>query len=209
VLERVVDAWGDDLVDCVVRWIRGEREPALSGMRAGQSIRSALEPTAAVRAQLADDLAYLRQTPALPVQEPGQVVRNLASLLGDRLNVASLCDALGLPQPEVMKLLRGKLPLSPDQINAVAAATGIPAEEVACTVAPLPVDLVRAVEHPRWRTTWVRRARRLQVSEAQVRLSGAYGAFALAARQTGGAAADWDARLRRFLRDEGVLEGQA
>lgn len=209
VLERVVDAWGDDIVECAAGWTRGLPGSALAGVREGQPIRSALEPAAAVRAELADDLEYLRHAPGLPVQEPRRTTGSLASLLGDRLDLASLCAALQLPQPEVMKLLRGKSLLSPDQINAVASATELSAEEIASTIRPLPVDLVLAVEHPRWRSTWVRRARRLGVSETEARLSGGYGAFALAARQTGGAAADWDARLRQFLRDEDSAEDKA
>jgi hypothetical protein len=207
VLERVVDAWDDDIVGCTAARTQGQPAPAAAGVRAGQSVRSALEPDAEVQAGLTDDLEYLQQAPALPVQESGQPGGNLASLLGDRLDLKALCSALKMPQPEVMKLLRGKIPLPPDQIDAVASATGLPAGQIARTIRPLPADLVYAVEHPRWRSVWVRRARRLGVSEAQARLSGGYGTFALAARETGGGVADWDARLRQFLGDEAVAKG--
>ncbi|MFG2794009.1 hypothetical protein [Streptomyces sp. NPDC048419] len=199
VLERVVDAWDDDIVGCTAARAQNRPGPAVAGIREGQSIRSALEPAAEMRAGLADDLAYLRRAPGLPVGERGRPAGTLASLLGDRLDLRALCAALQLPQPEVMKLLRGKTPLPPDQIDTIASATGLPAEQIAGTVRPLPADLVHAVEHPRWRSVWVRRARRLGVSETQARLSGGYGTFALAARQTGGGSADWDARLRQFL----------
>ncbi|MEK2477260.1 hypothetical protein [Streptomyces noursei] len=209
VLERVVDVWGDDIVDCAVEWARARPGPTVAGVRAGQPIRSVLEPAAEVRAGLADDLEFLRDAPSLPIQEPGQATRSLASLLGDRLDLASLCSALRLPQADVMKLLRGKAVLSPGQISTVASATGLSADEIARTVRALPADLVLAVEHPRWRSAWVRRARRLQIGEAEARLSGGYGAFALAARQTGGGAADWDARLRQFLHGENGAGDQA
>jgi plasmid maintenance system antidote protein VapI len=133
--------------------------------------------------------------------------RDLATLLGDTLDLASLCSLLNLRQPEVMKLLRGKTPLTPDQIEVVARVTGVSAEEIASTVRPLPLELVVSMEHPRWRSTWMRRARRLHVSEAQARLTGSYGTFALAARETGGGEPNWDNRLRQFLRDEETNAG--
>jgi hypothetical protein len=58
------------------------------------------------------------------------------------------------------------------------------------------------MEHPRWRHTWQERARTHGVSEAQARRDGSYGAYSLAARQTGGGEPDWDERLRQFLRDD-------
>ncbi|MFD3890534.1 hypothetical protein [Streptomyces microflavus] len=209
VLERVVDAWDEDIVRCATVRAQGRPAPAATGVREGRLIRSALEPDAEARASLAGDLEYLRHAPGLPVQDIGRPSGNLASLLGDRLDLKALCSALEMPQPEVMKLLRGKVPLPADRIDAIASATGLSVEQIARTVRPLPADLVHAIEHPRWRSVWVRRARRLEVSEAQARLSGSYGAFALAARQTGGGAADWDARLRQFLGSEDSMKGGA
>ncbi|WP_093481309.1 MULTISPECIES: hypothetical protein [unclassified Streptomyces] len=209
VLERVVDVWDDDIVGCTAAQAQGRPALAAAGVRGGQPIRSALEPDAEVRAGLTDDLEYLRHAPGLPVEESGRPAGTLASLLGARPDLRTLCSALEMPQPEVMKLLRGKIPLPPDRIDAIASATGLPAAQIARTVRPLPADLVYAAEHPRWRSVWVRRARQLEVSEAQARLSGGYGAFALAARQTGGGVADWDARLRQFLGGEGSVKGGA
>jgi hypothetical protein len=206
VLERVVDAWGEDLMEFTAARLRGRSGPVPAGVREGLPIRSALEPAAEVRAGLVDDLEYLKHAPGLPAEEVGQPAGTLASLLGDQLDLGALCTALRLPQPQVMKLLRGKTPLSADQIDPFASATGLPAEEIARTVRPLPADLVVVAEHPRWRPVWARRAQRLGISETQARLSGGYGAFALAARQTGGGPADWEARLRQFLRDEDGAE---
>ncbi|MEU5144786.1 hypothetical protein [Streptomyces sp. NPDC021139] len=209
VLERVVDAWDKDIVGCAAARAQGRPAPAAAGVRQGQMIRSALEPDAERRAGLADDLEHLQHAPGLPVQENGRPPGTLASLLGDRLDLRTLCSALEMPQPEVMKLLRGKAPLPPDRIDAIASATGLSAEQIARTVRPLPADLVQAIEHPRWRSVWVRRARQLEISEAQARLWGSYGAFALAARETGGGAADWDERLRQFLGGEDTTKGGA
>ncbi|MFD8814006.1 hypothetical protein ACFV23_21540 [Streptomyces sp. NPDC059627] len=208
VLECVVDAWGEDLVEFTVARVQGRSELIPAGVREGLPIRSALEPAAEMRAGLADDQECLQNAPGLPVEEVGQPAGTLASLLGDRLDLKALCAALQLPQARVMNLLRGKMPLSAGQIDTVAWATGLPAEEIARTVRPLPADLVLLAEHPRWRPVWVRRAQRLGISEMQARLSGSYGAFALAARQTGAGDADWEARLKQFLRDEDGTEGR-
>ncbi|MFD2799547.1 hypothetical protein ACFS2C_09090 [Prauserella oleivorans] len=125
------------------------------------------------------------------------------------MDLALLCSSLGMRQQEVMKLLRGKVPLTPEQVNTIARVTGLAAEEIAQTVRPLPFGLVVTAEHPRWRRVWHERARRQHISEAEARLSGSYGTFALAARETGGKERNWDERLRRFLSDEELGPGGA
>jgi hypothetical protein len=209
VLERVIDTWSDD----VARWIstttEGLPESAPAGARRGHGGESELDPVASFRAELADDVESLRQAPGLPAEALGRTTPDLASLLGDQLDLASLCTSLGMRQPDMMKLLRGKVPLTLEQINTVARVTGLATEQIAQTVRPLPFDLVIAAEHPRWRHTWHERARRQHTSEAEARLSGSYGAFALAARETGGTGRDWDERLRRFLSDEELGPGGA
>ncbi|MFD2415411.1 hypothetical protein [Amycolatopsis pigmentata] len=208
VLERTIDTWSGD----IARWIsttEGRSEPAPAGTRHGHGGGSELDPVASFRAELADDLESLQQAPGLPAETPGMTTQDLASLLGDRLDLALLCNSLGMRQPEVMKLLRGKVPLTLEQVKTVARVTGLAAEKIAQTVRPLPFGLVVAAEHPRWRHVWHERARRQHVSEAEARLSGSYGAFALAARETGGRGRDWDERLRRFLSDEELDPGDA
>ncbi|HUY44181.1 MAG TPA: hypothetical protein VMV92_00425 [Streptosporangiaceae bacterium] len=209
VLERPVDACSDE----VIQWTRSASEgrpgDVPAGARQGHLISSELDPAALARAEIADDLEALRQAPGLPAAAPGQQPRGLASLLGTQLDLASLCTALDLPQPEVMKILRGKAPLTAGQIEMIARVTGLTAERVAASVRPLPLGLVVRMEHPRWRHTWQERARTYRVSESEARLAGSYGAYSLAARQTGGGEPDWDERLRRFLRDEDMGPGGA
>jgi len=209
VLERPVDLCGDE----VVQWTRSASEgrsgDVPAGARRGHVISSELDPAALVRAELADDLEALRQAPGLPAAAPGEQSRGLASLLGRELDLASLCSALHLAQPEVMKILRGKVPLTAGQIETIAQLTGLTAERVAASVRPLPLGLVVRMEHPRWRPTWQERARTYRVSEARARLAGSYGTYSLAARQTGGGEPDWDERLRQFLRDEDTGPGGA
>jgi hypothetical protein len=72
-------------------------------------------------------------------------------VLGPQLDLPLLCSSLGLRQPEVMKLLRGKTPLTLEQIHTITRVIGLPTEKVAETVRPLPFGLVVAAEHPRWR----------------------------------------------------------
>ncbi len=200
VLDRPVDEWSEGLIDWTTRTAQGQPSAVPPGTRQGRAIQSELDPAAQLRAELADDLELLSQAPGLPVDTQDVTPRSLASLLGAKLDLASLCSSLSLPQPDVMNLLRGKIPLTPDQIKVIAGVTGLSSEEIASTVRRLPLELVVHVEHPRWRPTWARRAQRLHISEAQARLTGSYEVLALPARETGGGKPDWDKRLRQFLR---------
>lgn len=209
VLDRPMDEWSEDLV----RWAThtAQRRPSATpaGTRQGHAIQSELDPAALLQAELVDDLELLSQAPSLPVDTPDATPRDLASFLGTNLDLGSLCSSLGLGQPQVMRLLRGKTPLAPDQIEIVARATGLSSREISATVRRLPLGLVVKMEHPRWRHTWAQRAQRFHVSEAQARLTCSYDVFALAARETGGGEPDWDQRLRQFLHEEETDAGGA
>ncbi|MFD7444027.1 hypothetical protein [Streptomyces sp. NPDC059909] len=208
VLDRVVDAWGDEIVEWTVQAVLGQPGPVPERTRGGQAVLSTFDPSAEVRAELADNLRFLRGAPRLPVQESGTRTRDLAALLKGRLDLAALMRTLGLPQAEVMNLVRGKVPLQPGQVAAIAEVTGLPAQTIAGAVQPLPVELAVEAEHPRLRAVWVRRAKELRMSEAEARVSGSYDAFTLAARETGGTT-DWGARLRQcILGRESTAEGR-
>lgn len=209
VLDRPVDEWSEDVVRWATHTEQGQPSAIPLGARQGGAIQSELDPAATFRAELADELELLSQAPGLPVATRSAAHRDLASLLGGKLDLASLCSLLDLPQAEVMKLLRGKIPLTPDQIAVVAQATGLSPEEIAGTVRQLPLGLVVEMEHPRWRPTWGRRAQRLHISEDHARLTDGYEVFALAARETGGAEPDWGQRLRQFLHEEETAAGDA
>jgi len=209
VLDRPVDQWSEDLVRWTTHTAQGRPGSIPPGTRQGRAIQSELDPAALLQAELADDLESLRQAPGLPVAPPDSTPCDLVSLLGTNLDLASLCSSLDLRQPEVMKLLRGKTPLTPDQIEVVAQVTGLSSERIANTVRRLPLELVINVEHPRWRPIWVQRAHRLHVNEDQARLTGSYRVFALAARETGGSKPNWEQRLRQFLHEEETGAGGA
>jgi hypothetical protein len=209
VLDCALDKWNEDLVHWTTNTAQGRPGPIPAGTRLGRALQSELDPAALFRAELADDVELLTKAPGLPVGAPGAKHRNLASLLGTQLDLASLRSSLGLRQPEVMKLLRGQTPLALEQIELIAEVTGLSSQEIAGTVRPLPLGLVIKAEHPRWRPTWARRAQRLHVSEDQARLTGSYGVLALAARETGGGEPDWDQRLRQFLHEDETDAGGA
>jgi hypothetical protein len=208
VLDQVLDAWDSDLVGCTRAVAQGRPGDPAAGMRAGSAPGSLFEDSVALRAELEDDLAELQAAPGLASAagvSPAQ--GSLAVLLGGRPDIAELTKALGKPQSQVMAILRGKRLLEPEDIASLARATGLSQEEIADTVQPLPEDLVEAVEHPRWRPVMTHLAKHGAGGEAQARLRAGYGAFALAARETGGSSPDWDARLKQFL--AGQVQGEA
>ncbi|MGW1866134.1 hypothetical protein ACWCPS_11305 [Streptomyces mauvecolor] len=209
VLDRVVDLWEPDLVAWAAETADGGAPSVPAGARQGTVPASVFDPSEEVRAELEDDLDALRAAPGLPEAKGTEKVVSLGALLNGLPDLPVLGAALGVPQPEVMRILRGSVPLKPGQVEAVASATGLSVDAVAKTVRPLPAALVAAAEHPRWRETWIRRAKRLGVSEEEARLSGGYGTLALAARETGGAEPDWEGRLRQFLRGEDLAGSDA
>jgi DNA-binding transcriptional regulator YdaS (Cro superfamily) len=110
-----------------------------------------------------------------------------------------VAEALGLEPPEVIDLLKGTRPVNPEHVPAIARITGLTEQAVLSAASPIPGSLVRELDRPRWR-----KALRAQTprdgSAISARLTVAYGALALAARQTGPAAADpWPQRIRHYL----------
>ncbi|CAJ60041.1 hypothetical protein FRAAL1382 [Frankia alni ACN14a] len=209
VLDQLVDVWSDSLVRCIAAASVQKPAPLPAVVRRGRKITSPMDPSAMLRAELTDDLELLRQAPGLPVAVPGIEPRTLAAILGSGLDLGAFCASLNVSQAEAMRLLRGKVPMTMEQIDLVAKVTGVTSGEIASSVRPLPAGLVIRMEHPRWRSTWTRRARRLGIAEERARLDGSYGAFSLAARETGGGEPDWDSRLRQFLNSSAAGEEDA
>ncbi|MGW3960084.1 hypothetical protein ACWED2_09685 [Amycolatopsis sp. NPDC005003] len=209
VLDRVLDVWSSEVVGWCTDLAQRRSTLAPPGTWLGRGGESELDPVASLRAELADEMDSLRRAPGLPEEAAGTPTPSLRSLLGGGVDLPSLGSSLGMRQSEVMRLLRGKIPLRPDQIATIARVTGVESAEISRTVRPLPAELVAVAEHPRWRHVWHERARRERISETEARLSGAYGAFALAARETGGSAPNWDERLRRYLSGEQTGRGGA
>jgi hypothetical protein len=208
---RVFDELIDELADEISDWLFTSgpaKPPAPAGVRLGRGPANPFDTSIEIRAMIADDLSALRSTPALPVAPDGdnKSVQSLASILGKKVDLQALVSALsplGLDQPEVMRLLRGKRPVSPEIASAVASVTGIAEAQAAGAVQPLPALFVEEVDHPRWRQVWRERAERTGSREEDARLAASYEMFARAARQTGTQEPDWRARLAQFR----VLEG--
>lgn len=200
---RVLDEIIDQLTDKMSTWACDPDSNLPDGVRRGRAPSHPFDTSIEVRAMIGDDLTALRSSPALPVAPDGdgQPVLTLASILGKNVDLEALVSALsplGLDQPAVMSLLRGKRPVSPEIASAIASVTGIEAARVAGAVKPLPARFVEEVDHPRWRHVWRERAQRTGSREEDARLAVSYEMFARAARQTGGQEPDWHARLAQF-----------
>ncbi|MCA2261329.1 hypothetical protein JF737_23450 [Mycobacterium avium] len=201
---RVLDEIIDQLSDETFEWLcKPDLVKLPRGVRRGLAPSNPFETSIEIKATIDDGLTALRSSPALPVaaDEESRPVPSLASILGKKVDLEALVSALsplGLDQPAVMSLLRGKRPVSPEIASAVAKATGMEAAQVAGAVQPLPARFVEEVDHPRWRQVWRERAERTGSREADARLAGSYEMFARAARQTGAQEPDWRARLAQF-----------
>jgi hypothetical protein len=198
VLEDILDQVPGGIVEYCRTLTMGEEPlaalPAQS--RRGHPIRSAFAPSAEVRSDVEDEWSTLVESAGLPVANaaiPGELARPKLPL-----RLAQVMQALGLPQPAAMQLLRGKYPLTPEQAQQLAEVAGLSESDVLDTVHPLPAGVVSAVEHPRARMRLLQLASRTGRSEEQTRRGAAYAVYALAARETGGAGA-WRQRLDRWL----------
>lgn len=211
VLDQPLDVLSPDVIAYIRSVAAGRTGQAPTGCRAGNRIVSVFQPAAEVRAELQDDLGALAAATWLPQKDaevstqPGKT-GDLRDLLGDRPDLQALMDALHARLPEVLDIIRGRRPPTPAQADALAEVTGRPAEVLLASAGPLPDELVAEVDHPRWRPVVRRRARRTGQDEARARLELAYGTYALAARQTGPAAApSWRDRVTHVAAADGDL----
>jgi len=202
VFDLVIGAVAPAIVTAAEEVAVGEgRENLPEGVRAGTPVESVFDPAEEVRAELSDALEFFRDATWAPhVLSSGKPLRELLMGRSDvRDLMRELAEALSLKLPEVIDLLKGTRPVNPRHVPAIARITGLTEQEVLSAASPIPGDLVRELDRPRWRKALT--AQRLQGgSEMSVRLTVAYGTLALAARQTGSAAADpWPQRVRHYL----------
>ena len=202
VFDLLVGELAPTVVDAVEHVAAGGGAEMLpEGVSVGTPVMSPFDPAAEVRAELSDALECLRGAAWAP-QALGSG-KSLRELLRGRSDVQVLMEeltkALGLGLPDVLSILMGKRPVTPEQAPAVARITGLTEEEVLTAVSPLPAALVSELDRPRWRKA-LRAQRKPGESETAARLSVAYGTLALAARQTGPASApSWPQRIRQYL----------
>jgi hypothetical protein len=181
--------------------VGGRQEILPEGVSAGTPVESVFDPAAGVRAELSDILERFRDATWAPqALSSGKPLREL---LRGRTDVPALmkglAQALGLKPPEIIDLLKGTRPINPGHVPAIARITGLTEQAVLSAASPIPGSLVRELDRPRWRKA-LRARRPRDGSEISARLTVAYGTLALAARQTGPAAADpWPQRIRHYL----------
>lgn len=179
----------------------GGQEMLPEGLTTGTRVESPFDPAAGIRAELSDALERLREA-AWATQAP-PAGESLPELLKGRDDVPALmreiADALDLKPPEVIKILKGVRPVTPEHARTVARITGLTEQQVLSAVSPLPAGLIRELDRPKWRKA-LRSHRSPDGSETAARLKVAYGTLALAARQTGMTSADsWPERVRQYL----------
>lgn len=190
------------VVDAVERVAAdGDRGALPTGVRVGAAVESVFDLAAEVRAELSDKLGNLADAAWVP--ETSEPARPLRELLRGRSDMAELmkvlAGVLGVGLPDVIDLMKGVRPVTPDQASAIAEMTDLTVPQVLSAVSPLPAGLVTELNHPRWRKA-LRARRHPGEPEAAARLRTAYGVLALAARQTGAASAPaWRQRIHQFL----------
>jgi hypothetical protein len=191
------------VVDAVER-VAADCDPGAlpHGMRVGAAAESVFDLVAEIRAELSDEFADLTAAAWIP-ETSSEPARPLRELLRERSDMAELMKALagllGAGLPDVIDLMKGMRPVTPDQASAIAKMTGLTVGQVLSAVAPLPAGLITELDHPRWRKA-LRARRRPGEPESAARLRTAYGVLALAARQTGAASAPaWRQRIHQYL----------
>jgi hypothetical protein len=180
VLDRFLGAW-----------------PVMSLMTAtGYPIVNPADARAEYRARIEDELDILAAARWAPTG---------TGTLADRLRAAGinahrLVELLDLPPQEALALLRGKLPVTAEQAETLAAVLTISVEDVLDANPAPPAEVVSLLDRPRRRPQVEALARRRGVSEIAARQSAAFGVWRLAARQVGDRSDPaWDARLDRYF----------
>lgn len=145
--------------------------------------------------ELFDTLDVLQGAPHYQPSSAG-AVQKLPVPLSD------LIAWLDIPQPDGMSILLGKQPLNAEQAQTIAQHANLSVEEVWGSVSPLPADLDRELQEPRWRPAIRKRA--AGGDEVTARSQLGYDAFQLAARQgAGGGREKWRQRIEAVLTVKG------
>ncbi len=165
-----------------------------AGLRTGHSDPPLGSGAAMAIDELFDALDILQLAPGL---QPSAVAKPAARL---QIPLSAIMNALQVPQPRAMAIRMGKEPLTPEEADQLALAASIPVDDVLANIAPLPDDLQRELQEPRWRKYIRRRATDGDEERARSRLG--YEAYQLAARETGQGPERWRQRLEAVLATE-------
>jgi hypothetical protein len=162
-----------------------------AGLRRGHSNPPLGSGAAMAIDELFDAIDVLQHAPGL---QPSVVGKPAVAL---QIPLSSIMDALQIPQPRAMAIRMGKEPLTPEEAEQLALAANLSVDEVLANVAPLPIELQRELQEPRWRKHIRRRATDGDENSARARLG--YEAYQLAARETGQGRERWRQRLEAVL----------
>jgi hypothetical protein len=162
---------------------------ALNKAPQGRPVVTPLDDRAMEQAVLQDDMKELAAVPAADA-----TLQNLlSSVTVEAMNTA------GFSPPLALALRRGLRALTPEQAQTLAPIAGTTPEALLRANPPLPVDLIRDLDDPASREWVIRLAARQGEGEQAARLAAGYGAYALAARETGKGGIDWKSRIARYV----------
>lgn len=116
------------------------------------------------------------------------------------IDLGVVMDTLSCTQSRAMDILFGTEPISVSEADMLSEVSGISSAVILTAVEPLPADLVRELQEPRWRPRIRRRA--VDGDEQTSRLRLGYDTYQLAARQQGEGRDIWRQRLETLLAGE-------
>ena len=161
------------------------------GLRRGHA-EPALESGAALAlADLFDAIDVLQSAPRL------QLATSDSAAVQLQVPLPIIMSALQTSQPRAMAIRMGKEPLTVEEAGRLASVLEVPVSRILGAVAPLPEDLQRELQEPRWRSHIRNRAIDGDEDGARTRLG--YEAYQLAARETGQGRELWRQRLDTVL----------
>lgn len=164
---------------------------AVTGVRAGQATPALGSGAALAIDELLDSFDVLQNAPGLLRTDAARTVSRLD------IPLPVIMQALHIPQARAMAIRVGKEPLTIQEAERLAVAADRGVAEILSAVAPLPDDLERELQEPRWRAQI--RSRVVDDDEVAARLRLGYEAYQLAARETGRGQQQWRQRLEAVV----------
>lgn len=156
----------------------------------GRPVLTPLDERAMEAAVLGDDMDELSAVPAADA--------TLQELLS-KVTIKQLAE-LQIPTPHALALSRGLRPLTPEQAAKVAPLAATTPEALLRANPPLPAEVLRDLAAAEVEGLVSQLAGQRGISEDDARLMAGYGAYALAARETGHGSVDWSARIVAYVR---------
>jgi hypothetical protein len=168
---------------------------AAGGLRRGHADPSLGSGAAMAIDELFDAFEVLQNAPGLTLSAAAKPLAPLD------VPLPLIVDTLHVPQARAMAIRIGKEPLTRDEATQLATAANLAVDDILAAVVPLPNDLARELQEPRWRKPIRRRA--VDGDEEAARAQLGYEAYQLAARQTGQGQQHWRQRLEAIVAAEG------